>query len=53
MLHGIEMATMVAIMNLHGIDISQDRLVEFCRKWQVTEFALFGCKLGGEQSAWE
>lgn len=29
-------------MNLHGIDISQDRLAEFCRKWKVTEFALFG-----------
>ncbi len=29
-------------MNLHGIDISQDRLAEFCRKWKVTELALFG-----------
>ncbi|MCU0917152.1 MAG: nucleotidyltransferase family protein [Planctomycetes bacterium] len=29
-------------MNLHGIEIPQDRLAEFCRKWKVTEFALFG-----------
>jgi len=29
-------------MNLHGIDISQDRFVEFCRRWKVTELALFG-----------
>ncbi len=29
-------------MNLHGIDISQDRLAECCRKWKVTELALFG-----------
>jgi len=29
-------------MNLHGIDISQDRFVQFCRKWKVTELALFG-----------
>ena len=31
-----------ATMNLHGIDISQDRLAGFCRKWKVTELALFG-----------
>ena len=29
-------------MNVHGIDISPGRLAEFCRKWKVTEFALFG-----------
>ncbi len=29
-------------MNLHGIDISEDRLADFCRRWKVTEFALFG-----------
>jgi len=29
-------------MNVHGIDISPGRLAPFCRKWQVTEFALFG-----------
>ncbi len=29
-------------MNLHGIDIPEDRLAEFSRKWKVTEFALFG-----------
>ncbi len=29
-------------MNYHGIDISQDRLAELCRKWKVTELSLFG-----------
>ncbi|MBM4029909.1 MAG: nucleotidyltransferase family protein [Planctomycetes bacterium] len=29
-------------MDFHGIDISQDRLAEFCRKWKVIELALFG-----------
>jgi len=36
------MGTVEATMNLHGIDISQDRFVEFCRRWKVTELALFG-----------
>src|SRR4030042_6833417 len=36
------MGTVEAIMNLHGIDISQDRLAAFCTKWKVTELALFG-----------
>lgn len=29
-------------MNLHGIDISEDRLAAFCREWKVKELALFG-----------
>ncbi|MDX9975262.1 MAG: nucleotidyltransferase domain-containing protein [FCB group bacterium] len=29
-------------MNLHGIDISEDRLAEFCREWKVKGLALFG-----------
>jgi len=29
-------------MNLHSIDISEERLREFCRRWQITELALFG-----------
>lgn len=29
-------------MNLHGIDISQDWLAQFCREWKVRELALFG-----------
>ncbi len=32
-------------MNLHGIDISQNRLAEFCRRWKVKELALFGSVL--------
>lgn len=29
-------------MQYHGIEIPQNEIVEFCRKWQITEFALFG-----------
>ncbi|MHC4510611.1 MAG: nucleotidyltransferase family protein [Planctomycetota bacterium] len=29
-------------MNYHGIDISEDKLGELCRKWKVTELSLFG-----------
>jgi len=29
-------------MNYHGIDISQDKLAELCRKWKVTELSVFG-----------
>ena len=29
-------------MNLHGINVSEDRLAEFCRQWKVKELALFG-----------
>lgn len=32
-------------MNYHGIDISEDRLVGFCRKWKVKELSLFGSVL--------
>jgi len=32
-------------MNCHGIDISEDRLAGFCRKWKVTELSLFGSVL--------
>jgi hypothetical protein len=38
----VEIGIVEAIMNFHGIDISRDRLAEFCRKWKVTELALFG-----------
>jgi predicted nucleotidyltransferase len=27
------------------IDIPYDRMIEFCKKWQITEFALFGSVL--------
>ncbi len=29
-------------MNYHGIDISENKLAELCRKWKVTELSLFG-----------
>jgi hypothetical protein len=32
-------------MEYHGIDIPQQAIVEFCRKWRITEFALFGSVL--------
>ena len=32
-------------MNYHGIDISENRLAEFCRKWKVKELSLFGSVL--------
>lgn len=28
-----------------GIDVSTERIAAFCRKWKVTEFALFGSVL--------
>ncbi len=32
-------------MNYHGIDISEEQIVEFCRKWKVKELSLFGSVL--------
>lgn len=32
-------------MTYHGIEIPQNSIVEFCRKWRITEFALFGSVL--------
>jgi len=32
-------------MNYNGLDISEDRLAGFCRKWKVTELSLFGSVL--------
>ena len=29
-------------MTHHGIDIPKDRIAEFCRKWKIVEFSLFG-----------
>ena len=29
-------------MNYHGIDISESRIAELCRKWNVIELSLFG-----------
>jgi predicted nucleotidyltransferase len=32
-------------MKLHNIDLPQDRIIDFCRRWKVTEMALFGSVL--------
>lgn len=32
-------------MTYHGIDIPAEAIAEFCRKWRITEFALFGSVL--------
>jgi uncharacterized protein len=33
---------MSQVINYHGMEISLDKVVEFCRRWKITEFALFG-----------
>jgi predicted nucleotidyltransferase len=35
-------------MTLHGLDIPDDRIADFCRLWKVKEFALFGSVLRGD-----
>ncbi len=32
-------------MNYHNIEISEQAVAAFCRKWRITEFALFGSVL--------
>jgi uncharacterized protein len=32
-------------MTITAIDLPMEKIAEFCRKWQVTEFALFGSVL--------
>lgn len=32
-------------MGAHGLDIPEDVVADFCRKWKITEFALFGSVL--------
>jgi predicted nucleotidyltransferase len=29
-------------MNYHGVQIPREKIAEFCRRWKITEFALFG-----------
>jgi predicted nucleotidyltransferase len=33
------------VINYHGLAISRDKIAEFCRRWKITEFALFGSVL--------
>ena len=30
------------IIDYHGLKISRDKIAEFCRRWRITELALFG-----------
>ena len=32
-------------MRLHGIDLAEETIAEFCRRWRITELALFGSVL--------
>ena len=32
-------------MKFHNIDLPEDRIADFCRKWKVMELALFGSVL--------
>jgi predicted nucleotidyltransferase len=32
-------------VRLHGIDLSEEKIAAFCRKWRITELALFGSVL--------
>jgi predicted nucleotidyltransferase len=32
-------------MKLHNIDLPEQRIIDFCRRWKITEFALFGSVL--------
>ena len=32
-------------MNYHNVEISEQAIREFCRKWRISEFALFGSVL--------
>jgi predicted nucleotidyltransferase len=33
---------MSTVLNYHGLGISEDKIVDFCRRWKIMEFALFG-----------
>jgi predicted nucleotidyltransferase len=36
---------MSQVINYHGLEISRDRITDFCHRWKITEFALFGSVL--------
>lgn len=36
---------MEEVLNYHGLEISKEKLAEFCRRWKITELALFGSVL--------
>jgi predicted nucleotidyltransferase len=33
------------VMHYGGVVVSKDKVAEFCRRWKITEFALFGSVL--------
>lgn len=35
-------------MTMDGITIPDERIAEFCKRWQITEFALFGSVVRGD-----
>ena len=36
---------MSQVINYHGLEISRERIADFCHRWQITEFAPFGSVL--------
>jgi predicted nucleotidyltransferase len=36
---------MSTVINYHGLAISRDKIADFCRRWKITELALFGSVL--------
>src|SRR5437870_12276841 len=36
---------MSQVINYHGLEISRDKIADFCKRWKITEFALFGSVL--------
>ena len=36
---------MSKIIHCYGVAVSKDKVAEFCRRWKITEFALFGSVL--------
>ena len=36
---------MSQVINYHGLEIPRDRIADFCHRWKITEFALFGSVL--------
>lgn len=33
---------MSKIVKFHGFEIGEEKIADFCRRWKITEFALFG-----------
>jgi predicted nucleotidyltransferase len=39
---------MSQVINYHGLEISRERIADFCHRWKITEFALFDSVLRNE-----